>query len=444
MGSTLLLKFAACVFAALPAGTELQYSGQVQRAEQSAGPDKTFSLAVLVTQPNELGYLIEERGAGSWGWPQRFGVTALDDTKTDPMRVLQLFDGNSYPVVVRRPVFSGLEHLVPEHEWREGSGNYVCLRTRMLGGKSVADVEATFDRGRRQTLVIERETGVILSLEERLFLGRGDAFRLTLKLDGRQTLAADEFAATTQLLQKLTDLQSRLGPPDGQYRSILSPAEVADTQTTLGALPRVPDNTWGRFVTSIQRDIAVQTRRLEGVEGLAQKYVGRPSGLPESLTRLDGTRLDRAELQGKTLVLHFWEYNGEKLAEPYGQVGYLDFLNSRRDRLGARVLGVAVDARFADPAQSRAAARSVSKFREFMNVGYPLVTDGGALLAQFGDPRAVGADLPLWIVIGHDGIITHYKVGAYNIQPDEGLRELDAAVVEGLKRQKAAERNQPQ
>lgn len=443
MGSTLLLKFAACVFAALPVGTELQYSGQMQRADQAAGPDKTFSLAVVVTKPHQLGFLIEERGAGSWGWPQRFGVTAVDDVKSEPIRVLQLFDGNSYPVAVRRPIFTGLQHLVPDHEWREGTGNYVCLRTRMAGGKSVADVEATFDRGRRQTMVIERETGIILSLEERLFLGRGDAFRLTLKLDGRQTLAEDEFAATAQLWQKLTDLQTRLGPPDGQYRSILTPAEVADAQAAVGALQQVPDNVWGRFVTSIQRDVAVQSRRLEGVDGLAQKFVGRPAALPETMSKLDGTKLDRADLQGKTLVLHFWEYNGDKLAEPYGQVGYLDFLNSRRERLGARVLGVAVDARFADPAQARAAARSVSKFREFMNVGYPILTDGGALLDQFGDPRTVGADLPLWVVIGHDGTITHYKVGAYAIQPDEGLRVLDAAVVEGLKRQKAAERTPP-
>jgi hypothetical protein len=50
----------------------------------------------------------------------------------------------------------------------------------------------------------------------------------------------------------------------------------------------------------------------------------------------------------------------------------------------------------------------------------------------------LGAELPLWVVIGHDGKIVHYKVGYYAIKPDEGLRELDTAVVEALKREKAA------
>ena len=68
---------------------------------------------------------------------------------------------------------------------------------------------------------------------------------------------------------------------------------------------------------------------------------------------------------------------------------------------------------------------------------YDIATDDGSTLAEFGDPRALGAPLPLWIVIGHDGKVAHYHTGFYDIKPDEGLKQLDDAVVEALRRQKA-------
>ena len=50
----------------------------------------------------------------------------------------------------------------------------------------------------------------------------------------------------------------------------------------------------------------------------------------------------------------------------------------------------------------------------------------GALLKQFGDPRLVGASLPLFVVIG-PGLkrSLHYHVGHYDVHQDQGLKELD-------------------
>jgi hypothetical protein len=41
-------------------------------------------------------------------------------------------------------------------------------------------------------------------------------------------------------------------------------------------------------------------------------------------------------------------------------------------------------------------------------------------------------------VIGADGKITHYKVGFYNVDPREGLKELDAAIIKAIKDRRAA------
>jgi hypothetical protein len=197
---------------------------------------------------------------------------------------------------------------------------------------------------------------------------------------------------------------------------------------------------WVSLVETIERDLAKQSRRLDGVAGLAQKFVGQPTSLTD-LRLITGMNLKADDLFGHTTVLHFWDYNGDKLVEPYGQVGYLDFLHNRRSKLGAKIVGVAVDSRVGQAGEGNAAVRSFRKLQEFMNLGYPIATDEGKLLTKFGDPRALGSVLPLWVVIGHDGVITHYHVGHYDIQPDEGLRQLDAAVVAALKKQLEAKRD---
>jgi len=130
------------------------------------------------------------------------------------------------------------------------------------------------------------------------------------------------------------------------------------------------------------------------------------------------------------------------LQEPYGQVGYLDFLNNKRKKLGVQIYGVAVDERFGEAAQAPAAARQARKFIETMNLSYPVTSDAGALLEKFGDPRRVGAKLPLWVVIGGDGKVAHYKAGYYEINPDEGLKKLDESLIDLIRKQRAAEKSE--
>ncbi len=441
-----VISLVGSVFTGVPTNVEWHYSGTLQRAEtreNDAPSSKKFSLIVVASKDNgenALTFLTDDHDEGAWAWPERFGTRAMPLTSANPIRIRHKFDGNLYTVGLRNPVFEFPERLTGEAEWTEGRDRY-----HRVGGKKIADrdctvFEAELDRARRQTLAIETSTGLLVQLQERLFLGRGDAFELTLTLVDARSLDGAAAERTQGIAAALVALQSQLNRSGETRPAELSREQVEATATALPELKKsAPGTMWARFVETLERDLAQQSRRLDGVSGLAQKFVGQPAALSD-LRLITGSALKAAELQGHTTVLHFWDYNGDKLIEPYGQVGYLDFLYHRRAKLGAKIVGVAVDSRLATPGEANAAVRSFRKLQEFMNLSFPIATDDGKLLAKFGDPRALGSPLPLWIVIGHDGVITHYHVGHYDIQPDEGLKQLDAAIVAALKRELESKR----
>ena len=183
-----------------------------------------------------------------------------------------------------------------------------------------------------------------------------------------------------------------------------------------------------RVVTAAERDTQLQSGRNDAVADLAAKQTGRAV---EAFTSkgLDDEALSQDGLLGHVTVLHFWDYRDEPLKEPYGQVGYLDFIYHRRKPSGLQVYGVAVDGRLAEEKTRGEATRSVKKLKAFMNLSYPILLDSGALLKQFGDPRPLGANLPLFVVIGPDQKIIHYHVGTYDVHQDQGLKQLDEVVL---------------
>jgi hypothetical protein len=425
-------------WSAAPIGEQLHYTGAVtQPSASGASTVKTFSASAVIVAGDadapDVIFQIEERGGGGWAWPERFGRFALTGPKDAAPRVLQAFDGHDYPLPLRRPLFEFADRLQADATWTDGPHQYACLRAVTHRDRECWRVEASLDRGRRQVIHVEQKSGLVVSVEERLFLGRGDPFELKLQLESSRTLSPDELARYVAVADGLLALQKQLARTESMRRPELSAEQVDIVAAALPALKKSAiDTEWSRLVETIERDALQQRRRLEGISGLAQKFVGQSVPLSD-LKLLSGETLKSADLAGQVVVLHFWDYPGEKLAEPYGQVGYLDFLNNRRGKLGAKVVGVAVDERLADAPQRAAAMRSVLKLQEFMNLSYAIALDDGTLLKQFGDPRALGSTLPLWVVVGADGKITHYHVGNYEIRPDEGLKPLDAAVVEALK-----------
>ncbi|WP_373653088.1 peroxiredoxin family protein [Schlesneria sp. DSM 10557] len=428
----------------LQPGTELQYVGSLsQQAKTGESEVKSFSLyAVTIDDEKgdpQLAYYLEERGGGSFGWPERFGLLPLAGTasaKPRPIRLLYTHNDQQYPLPVRSPLCEFADKLTPQATWTEGRYTYVVTRKKNVKGREGLVVEVASNFGPVQTMVIEPATGILLSLEEKIIIGRGDEFQLKLDLQSQKQIPSSDLDRNRASLMSLLSVKAELGRTGDQKVVELTRDQLKSLQSNLPQYEKEAEGTgWSRLVASIGLDLKQQKKRLDGVAGLEKKLVGRPA--PEWTLKLtDGSTFTSDDAKDKVVVLHFWQYRGEPLNEPYGQIGYLDFLNNKRKKLGVRVIGVNVDERFANPDQKNTALRSMKKLLEFMNVGYDMAIDDETALSEFGDPRATGAPLPLWIVIGHDGKVAHHHTGFYDIKPDEGLKQLDDAVIEAIRRRK--------
>ena len=141
----------ATLTAPLPAGTELQYTGTIsQIVRDQPAVEKNFTVHAVLDDTNGLRYLIEERGAGGWAWPERFGRFDLPARGEAGLKVLHTFDGNPYPLPVRSPVFEFPDELKAAAEWTDNNrSQYEVVRTRGVEGRQCWVVEVSLDRGRR-------------------------------------------------------------------------------------------------------------------------------------------------------------------------------------------------------------------------------------------------------------------------------------------------------
>jgi hypothetical protein len=429
---------------------EIQYSGtltQRSRKGEAPAPVKQFDLYTLLSTADaghQCFHLVTERGGGGWAWPERFGVAIIGDNNRRnggrPPHVLHSHDGVKYPVETPLPLFEFADRLAADATWTSGRLEYVVKRQTEVSGKQCWEVEAVDNFGRRQKFFVERDGSLLVAAERRVFMGRGDEFTLRISLSASRTLSAADSEKAKAAVESLQRVQAALERSEGTTKPELSATQIEKTSAALPALVEQTDGLpLNKLVIAMSRDVRAQSQRAGDVTSLQKKFVGQP--LPGfNLPTLKGAQLDSATLKGKFTVLHFWEYQGEPLEEPYGQVGYLDFLLNRRGRLGVSAVGIAVNEGFAKPETQAAAKRSVRKLRDFMNLGYPIALDDGDLIKQLGDPRQLDAALPLWIVVGPDGKIAEYHVGVFPINPDEGLRDLDAVIVRLIRDQRSADK----
>ncbi|MBS0206468.1 MAG: TlpA family protein disulfide reductase [Planctomycetes bacterium] len=440
------LALAAAAVTELPVGTELQYSGSLtQQSKNPTSEAKTFTvtaLSIAAEDGPQLVWSVEERGSGGWSWPERFGSIPLatdNNSKAQPIRVLFTHDGLPHPIGIRSPLFEFQDKLAADANWSDGRLEYRVTRKRKIKDRECWQIEVASNLGRAQTLLIDAASGVLVSNDQRVFMGRGDEFQLKMELQSQKTLAAPDVAKSQAAFVALRQLQSSLGRTGEQKVVELTAIQLKSAQESIGSIEKQAEGTmWSKLAGIIGRDLQQQARRLEGAAGLAKKFVGQPA--PKSIFKLaDGSTIPATEVQGKVVVLHFWEYRHENLTEPYGQIGYLDFLNGKRKKLGVKVIGVNVDPKTGERENAGAAIRSMKKLMEFMNLAYDVAVDDGTLLSSYGDPRTLGSPLPLWVVIGHDGKIAHYHIGYYNITPDKGLEQLDEAVINALRKQREAQ-----
>jgi len=428
------------------AAVELRYTGVLSKAK--AGADdaavKRFSLYCLVV-PDPAGgrsvaFFVNERGGGGWAWPERFGSVQLDKEMKPGagpgIRLLFEYEGNPIIVPLPLPIVSYAGNLKAGAKWNEGKETWEVIRTQKVQERNCWQVQVSTSFGRKRTLYIDADAPVTVALEERIFVGQGDEHALTMQLDSLKTLDAGELARDALPLPGLLKLQADLQRGENEARPELSEAQLKIAGEALPKLQKdAADTPFSPLVSAINKDLKAQLQRTDEVSKLAGKFVGKE--VPRfSLKLTDKTEVSSESLKDKITVLHFWEYQGEPLVEPYGQVGYLQYLYDKRRKLGVRVYGVAVDARVADERSAPAALKSIQKLKNFMNLDYSIATDDGKLLARFGDPTKYGAKLPLWVVVGPDGKIVHFQTGFYKINPDEGLRELDEVLVKLIREQK--------
>jgi len=419
---------------------EMRFTGVLSKADQAADGTavKRFSLYAVLVRDGEGGprlvHTVNERGGGSWAWPERFGELNLDakyqPISGKPLRLLFDYQGSPVVVPLPAPIAAFADKLKVGAKWTEGKESWEVAKQANHLDRKCWVVQVSTGIGRKRTLWVDVDLPLVVALEERVFVGQGDEHVLKWQLESSTPLDAEAFANAHRPLPALLQMQRELQRADGEFRPELSEAQLKLAQDALPQLQKdSADTPFSALVSAIAKDVKAQLQRSDEVARIAEKLVG--TAAPAVTLKLaDQSTVGEAEFKGRVTVLHFWEYQ-EPLVEPYGQIGYLDFLFDKWRKRGVQVYGVAVDERFADPKTAPGAGKAVQKLQQFMNLSYGVAHDDGKVLSKFGDPRKHGAKLPLWVVIGPDGKIAHYFSGLYKINADDGvgLRQLNEVLV---------------
>ncbi|MFO1007025.1 MAG: hypothetical protein U0929_13780 [Planctomycetaceae bacterium] len=398
---------------------------------------REFEIRSLVLPQNggypSVLYLIEDAGEDQ-PWFERFGQVKFDPQGQPSPRLAMhrhIHGGHSSWIGLRFGHFPGFDKLQPGAEWTEGQQTYRLQPDKVINAEPCWQLEINAPQSRRTLLSIRKTDGAILAAQQRYFVGMGERFDLKLQLEEIATASPETITAWTTAAVPLLKLKQDIKFDLGEEES-LSKEQLQQSEAALNDIDKATDGTpFDSLAGVIRREVTASQQRETAVADLATRFVGRPAP-PITVTPLNGGPAVTLSKPGRVTILHFWEYQEKPLTEPYGQVGYLDFLSQKRkDQI--QVIGIIADKQLQEPGAALAALRSARKLQEFMNIGYLLGHETEGALAALGDPRKFGVALPLWVVIGADGTILHYRVGYYEVDANRGLEELDAVVEKALK-----------
>lgn len=451
--ATLIGEKIAFASAGLDTITELRYSGSLSKIGRESNGEvlKRLQLMALVVPGTDksvtMYYAVEERGGGEWAWPERFGKMAFgpDLTPTLPRRwkILSEYDGVPHVITLPSPFQTAPEALREGLEWKIGNETWTVTEGATLGEEPIWLIQVVTPIGLKRNISVSQKDSRLMALEERIFMGQGEEHLLKLNLDQSSIVSATDAEKVTALFDVLLKIQVSLNRGDDNTAPELSIEQLksAEEALTPELEAKATGTSFAKLVTGIQRDVKRQRQRGSDLEIIKDKIIGSPAPAIE-LRLVDGTPAGPHQLEttDKITILHIWEYRNEPLREPYGQIGYLDYLYNRRKKVGVQVYGIAVNQLAENPETRPQAERSVRKLREFMNLSYPISLHSPALLNEFGDPRRAGGKLPIWVVIGTDGKIAHYHTGDYHVMPNEGLKQLDEIIVKLVQEKNAAKK----
>jgi peroxiredoxin len=414
----------------------LTWRGEIASAEGEPGGAKKFEMVVVVASAGgaeTMLWTLGEEGLPKLSWAHRFGRYSGRAADGDHPRLLVRHETGASIVSAPPVMTSAPSALSAGLSWNESEADFTVEGEEQKQGRPAWRVAGRSRFGVAQTRWVDKETGLLLACHQSLVLGQGERYTLTCELAESSQLNDKDLAAAAAQFDAWLALKGKLELKSAEPETIWSADQIA---LLAKELPPLAESAGSTPLAQVAKDAAEDARDQKNQSGavgaLAKKVLGAEAPKFEFKT-LEGGKLASADLGGAVTVLHFWTYRDAPLEEPYGQVGYIDYLHRRRKEQGVKVFGVAVDERFDDPETRRAAMASVKRLQAFMNLDYPLLIDGGDQIEKFGDPRAAGAKLPLVIVIGADGKVIHYRAGLYDVDRDRGLHELDAVIGEAGK-----------
>ncbi len=399
-------------------------------------PVREFEIRCLV-QPQSGGfpsilYLIEDSGEDQ-PWFERYGQVKFDPQgQPSPQLALHrhVHSGHSSWIGLRFGHFPGCDKFQPGAEWTEGQMTYRLQPDKVVNTQPCWQLEINAPQSRRIVLSIQKTDGAILAAQQRYFVGMGERFDIKMRLEEIATATPDVVESWTTATRPLLKLKQEIKFEHNESET-LSKDQLQLAEAALDEVDKSTDGTpFASLAGVIRRDVTASQQRDSAIADLATRFVGRPAP-PITVTPLNGGPVVKLSKPERVTILHFWEYQEKPLTEPYGQIGYLDFLAQKR-KGQIQVIGVISDKQAQEPGAVLASLRSARKLQEFMNIGYQLGHETEGALAALGDPRKFGVSLPLWVVIGPDGTILHYRVGFYEVDANRGLEELEAVVEQAL------------
>ncbi len=207
--------------------------------------------------------------------------------------------------------------------------------------------------GPKRNLLVEKAGPLVLGMSERVIMGRGEEYRLSLELVESQVLSPAALEALEKAIDSLARVRDKLNLPARGEELAWKPEQVALLTEALPAVVELAAGTpLSKLAGAAQRDVDLQSGRNNAVADLEARFRGQEVG-DFSIRGTAGETLSPEKLKGQVTVLHFWDYRDEPLHEPYGQVGYLDFLYHRRHEAGLQLYGVAVNPRLGEASTRR-------------------------------------------------------------------------------------------
>ncbi len=429
----------------LQAAELLTYSGQmIGEKGDPVATTKRFTLAAVrdaSASGGNLHWIIVEDGRGAIPWPHSYGssqwldgnglnVQAATASRNNPQLLYKNEELNAY-VAVALPQLADGQKLNQESIWKQGPVTYRVTERQSIEGQQTWRILGFTNFGVKRTFWVN-DQGYIVRLRENVTIGRGDRFDLEYDLKNVETLQDDARGKVVTAFDVFNKFRTKVDIEKLEKEIVWDDEQLEAFRDDIDRLVSVSADTPLSAVARLaQADLKTQKGRSGGVATLMTRAIGKVVEEP-GFELYRGSDYSDESLTGNVTVLHFWEYRSSPLEQPYGQVGYLDFLYRKYKGQGINVLGVVSNTLLEDPAERSRVRVNARKFASFMNLSFPIVADVKGYIGKIGDPRGAGAKLPLFIVLDQKGRIVHYKAGFYEVDRDLGLKSLDNVVKELL------------